>query len=177
MVSRRDRLNIDKALGTHIGIGLDGNDSQKDIAETDFVSGCCLLTRREVIEKIGMLDEKFFLYLEDADFCVRAKAAGYRVVYQPKARLFHKVSHSTSWDSPTYIYFNLRNKYLFLRKNSNWRKWIWNLPYFIYFYGRQLIRLIFKHRNYRAARAAFYAIVDGIRNYTGTAGEGSLYRL
>jgi hypothetical protein len=171
------RLDIDKALGTHPGIGLEDDGSQRECVETDFVTGCCLLTRQEVLEKIGKLDQSYFLYMEDADFCVRAKRAGFSVIYEPSAVVYHKVSNSTGWDSPTYIYFNLRNKILFLRKNSNISRCIWNLHYFIYFYGRQLIRLIFKHRNYRAARAAIFGIIDGFRNYTGNIGEGSLYKL
>ncbi len=171
------KLDIHRALGTHPKMGEEDNASQNKCVDTDFVTGCCLLTRREVIERIGMLDYNYFIYLEDADYSVRAKKAGYSVIYQPAAVLYHRVSSSTGLDSPSYVYFNLRNKIIFLRKNSTPRRWILNLLYFIFFYGRQLIRLTFKHRNYRAARAALIGIIDGLRNYTGAMGEGSLYKL
>jgi GT2 family glycosyltransferase len=171
------KLNVDKALGTHPGMGEEADESKSECVDTDFVTGCCLLTRREVIAKIGMLDHNYFIYLEDSDYSLRARRAGYRVLYQPKAVLYHRVSSSTGLDSPGYIYFNLRNKIFFLRKNSTLFRWVMNLPYFTYFYGRQLIRLMFKHRNYRAARAALFGIIDGLRNYTGTVGEGRLYKL
>ncbi|HUI30971.1 MAG TPA: glycosyltransferase family 2 protein [Candidatus Acidoferrales bacterium] len=171
------RLDIDRGLGTHIGIGKEDDGLQQHCVETDFVTGCCMLIKREVIEKIGKLDHSYFLYLEDADYSVRAKRAGYSVLYQPAAVLYHRVSSSIRWDSPTYVYFNLRNKILFLRKNGNPRKWLFNLQYFIYFYGRQFVRLILKHKNYRAARAAFLGLRDGLINYTGSNGEGSLYKL
>ncbi len=170
-------LEIGRAQGTHIGIGLEDDLSQKEPIETGFVTGCCLLIRREVIEKIGKLDHSYFLYFEDADYSVRTKRAGYSVIYQPAAALYHRVSSSTGWDSPTYVYFNLRNKILFLRKNGAPWDWLLNLHYFIYFYGRQFIRLIFKRKNYRAARAAFLGLRDGLMNYTGKFGEGSLYKL
>lgn len=60
-----------------------------------FLTGCCLLIRREVLEKIGLLDEGFYLYSEDADFCLRAVKAGYKLIYEPEARIYHKVSQST----------------------------------------------------------------------------------
>lgn len=171
------RLDVNKALGRHIGIGKIDDGYRMECVETDFVTGCCLLTKREVIDKIGMLDHSYFLYDEDADYSIRARKAGYSVLYQPSASLYHRVSKSAGWDSPVYIYFNLRNKLLFLRKNGNPRKLIFNLHYFLYFYSRQFIRLLFKHRNYRAARAAFLGLRDGLMNYTGDIGEGSLHKL
>ncbi|HQT91544.1 MAG TPA: glycosyltransferase family 2 protein [Candidatus Kryptobacter bacterium] len=170
-------LSIDKALATHRGIQKEDNGAFDTLQETDFVTGCCLMTKREVIEHIGMLDTGFFLYYEDSDFCTRAKDAGYSVIYQPKAVLYHKVSYSTELDSPVYIYFNLRNKILFLRKHGSPARWIRHLPYFFYFYGRQFIRLIIKRHNLRGARAAYLGLVDGLRSFTGEHGEGNLMRL
>jgi GT2 family glycosyltransferase len=71
----------------------DGNfDRQRDVS---FLTGCCLLIRRRLLKEIGLLDEGFYLYSEDADYCIRTAKTGYRLVYQPKARVFHKVSQST----------------------------------------------------------------------------------
>lgn len=60
-----------------------------------FLTGYCLLIRRQLLEKIGLLDEGYYLYSEDADYCLRASKAGYRLIYDPKARIYHKVSQST----------------------------------------------------------------------------------
>jgi GT2 family glycosyltransferase len=60
-----------------------------------FLTGCCLLIRRDVLNKVGLLDEGFFLYSEDADYCLRTARAGYRLRYEPRSRIFHKVSSST----------------------------------------------------------------------------------
>jgi GT2 family glycosyltransferase len=57
--------------------------------DVDWVSGVCLLTRREVIEKIGLLDEHYFMYFEDIDFCHRTKDAGWRVYYVPSSQILH----------------------------------------------------------------------------------------
>ena len=53
--------------------------------ETGYASGCCLLAKRITVEKIGLLDESYFMYSEDADWCMRARRAGFRVMYEPRA--------------------------------------------------------------------------------------------
>jgi|SRR3989344_5825534 len=58
--------------------------------EVDAVSGAYMLINREVFERIGLFDEKFFMYLEDIDFCVRAKQSGFKVVFCPKSAIFHE---------------------------------------------------------------------------------------
>lgn len=71
----------------------------KNPAETDWVSGCCMLIKREVFEKIGFLDDDYFLYNEDVDFCARAKEAGYTIVVVPAARIYHKFAASMGGSS------------------------------------------------------------------------------
>jgi GT2 family glycosyltransferase len=60
-----------------------------------FLTGCCLLIRRDVLQTVGLLDEGYHLYSEDADYCLRAARAGFTLHYQPASRLYHKVSSST----------------------------------------------------------------------------------
>jgi len=59
------------------------------IHEVAGVSGSCMLIRREVIDQIGYLDERFFAYQEDTDFCFRARQAGWRIYYLPQAQIIH----------------------------------------------------------------------------------------
>jgi len=92
--------------------------------ETGYASGCCLLVKREVVERIGMLDEAYYMYTEDADFCMRARRAGYRVVYEPRARVWHKVSVSAGGHLSA---FKMRNKFLsnyrFFARYDAWYQW------------------------------------------------------
>lgn len=82
--------------------------------ERDFVSGCCMLVKREVFEKIGFFDEKYFLYLEDVDFCVRVKKAGYKIYLTPTAKIFHYGGASgNDWIK---IVYSLKNSILFTIK-------------------------------------------------------------
>jgi GT2 family glycosyltransferase len=66
-----------------------GRDDFEHVAETDEVSGACLLFRRQVIEEIGLLDDGFFLYYEDVDLCYRTKLAGWKVFILPEAQVVH----------------------------------------------------------------------------------------
>ncbi len=75
----------------------------------DYITGCCLLIKREVIEKIGLLSEDYFLYYEDADWCLQAKKAGYECVLAREAKIYHKQSRSAGEFSYPYIYYHSRN--------------------------------------------------------------------
>ncbi len=82
--------------------------------ESDYITGCALLVKREVIEKIGPLDERFFLYWEDSDWGLRARAAGCKCVVVPAARIWHKVSASSGGtDSPLKAYHKTFSHLLF----------------------------------------------------------------
>lgn len=69
--------------------------------DVDFVTFACALIKREVLERIGYMDEGYApIYYEDADFCLRARAAGFRIVYEPAATLLHKESVSMNKQPP-----------------------------------------------------------------------------
>ena len=91
--------------------------------DVDFIVGCGLMVKRAVLENVGLLDERYFLYFEETDLCARARKAGYRVVYQPGARLWHKVSQSTGEDSLLTLYYMRRNALLYLGRHGEcpWR--------------------------------------------------------
>lgn len=57
--------------------------------EVDAISGACFFVRREVIDKVGLLDEQYFMYAEDLDLCLRIKQAGWKIYYHPKAKIIH----------------------------------------------------------------------------------------
>lgn len=92
-----------------------------EVEETDFASGASLLIKKEVMEKIGLLDEKYFLYYEDADWCLRVKRAGYKIIYQPQAVIYHQESTATKKGSPNYYYYFTRNRLYFVKKFFNRR--------------------------------------------------------
>jgi hypothetical protein len=98
-----------------------------------YIPGCSVLVRRELIERIGMLDPKFFYLYEEVDWCFRARQAGYSLVLVPAAHIWHKEARAYSGTkSPRYLYYFTRNHLLFFRKNfSGWSR------YRLYFYKLQ----------------------------------------
>jgi GT2 family glycosyltransferase len=104
---------------THIESEILNNKLGRDI---DYVSGCCMLVKKEVFEKIGLFDERFFFYFEDADFCLRAKKEGFKITVNTSVCVFHKLGGSIGRWSKKAILYNLKNNFLFINKNLEWRK-------------------------------------------------------
>lgn len=84
--------------------------------ELDMVSGCCMLVKRAVFERLGFLDPGYFMYYEDADFCQRAQEEGYRVLCVPTAKIWHKVSRSTIGNLARFRYYQARSRALYYRR-------------------------------------------------------------
>ena len=85
------------------------------VSEVDFVTGCALLLRCAALERAGLLDERFFMYYEETEWCVRVRRAGWRIVHVPAAQLWHKIPIIDRVDKPYVAYYMTRNRLLFLR--------------------------------------------------------------
>lgn len=83
-------------------------------AETGFNTGCCMMFGRNVPEKSGLMNEKYFLYYEDVEFSVQVKHSGYKLIYLPKAYMWHKnASSSGRPGSDVHVYYQTRNRLYF----------------------------------------------------------------
>ena len=109
-------LSKTTARTVHFRYGEEKNLLEEKISTVSFATGCCLCISREVIEKIGLLDEDFFLYEEDAEYSFRIQKYGYDIVYTPKSIIYHKVSASTGDGSSLTQYYAVRNKYILIKK-------------------------------------------------------------
>lgn len=87
------KLNLLTATPKHQTV----DKSRKKTTYHDFVSFACVLIKKEVFEKIGLLDERYFMYLEDVDFCIRAKEKSYKIASVPLVVVDHLVSSSFSF--------------------------------------------------------------------------------
>ncbi|MGI8420247.1 MAG: glycosyltransferase family 2 protein [Candidatus Levyibacteriota bacterium] len=98
----------------HRGVDEVDEGQYNNTEKVDFASGCCMMIKKEVFEKIGMFDERYFLYYEDADLCERMKRAGYALYYAPDAFLYH-INASSSGGAGNVIqdYYITRNQMLF----------------------------------------------------------------
>ncbi len=158
----------------HVGILKYDNELASIHTDNDFISGCFSMFRSSVLKEVGLLDEQFFAYMEDVDLNVRIKNAGYELEYIPEAFIYHKVSTTIEVDSPFYLYFNMRNRLIMLKKHNSAIELIAAVPYLSFYYGRQIIRLALKHRYWAGLKAVLYGIQDGLRGFTGRFGKGRL---
>lgn len=94
----------------HIGLGQEDRGQFDEECPIGFATGCCLLLPGTVIERAGLLDERFFLYYEDTEYSFRLQELGIAIYYCPQARLYHKVGASSKGaDSPLCAYYIARN--------------------------------------------------------------------
>lgn len=85
--------------------------------DVDWVSGACMMVRRETMDAVGLLDEGFFMYAEDVDWCYRMKQAGWRVCYLPQAEVRHHIGRSTRNVPYRMTYERHRSMWRFYRKH------------------------------------------------------------
>lgn len=110
--------SVDLANLAVVAHGRDERRAFAEEAETDYATGSAMLVRREVFDRIGMFDERFFLVWEDVDFCLRARAAGFRIGVTPVAEVLHGRSVTFGGDgAPLFRYFSIRNSFLIVREH------------------------------------------------------------
>jgi GT2 family glycosyltransferase len=103
--------------------------------EVDFISLCVALIKKEVFEKIGFLDQNFFLYYDDTDFCYRAKKAGFKLIYIPHLRAYHDIDEIyISRATPMRLYYLARSYFIFVKKHFNIILVFYSLILFIFLY-------------------------------------------
>ena len=116
------KIDWQNVIGIHIGVDEVDHGQFSKRLEINLATGACILIRRQVFKKIGFFDEKYFLYLEDMDFCVRAKRAGFKIIFEPKAILWHKNASSGGGSgSGLQDYYISRNRLLFATKYAKAR--------------------------------------------------------
>lgn len=142
------------------------DDGQFDnIKEIDAVSGCAILVKSYLLKNVGELDPEYFAYYEEIDWCIRAKRAGYKVVYAPKAIVFHKGAESTGQRfNPIVAYYKTRNLILFMRKNGRRRHWLTFIPYFMLLFVVRSLRAIW-HFQPRVIWLMFKGVGWNVKNF------------
>ena len=84
-----------------------------EVSEIDYAVGCAMLVKSDVIRQVGLMDPRYFMYYEEADWCRRIRGAGYRILYVPRGRAWHKVSLDGDERNHASYYFS-RNRLLYL---------------------------------------------------------------
>ncbi|MBI4814148.1 MAG: glycosyltransferase family 2 protein [Methanobacterium sp.] len=142
----------------------DGQCDQSRIVDT--IEGCSILFKREVLEKVGLFDPVYFAYWEDTDLCFRIRKNGYKLLYVPQARIWHKIG--VSWDS-YFSYFVIyhylvRNRLIFMwRFASRLQKTTFTI-FFIFYLLANIILMLIKE-DLETSKEGLRAISDGINDF------------
>jgi len=144
----------------HIGIGKLDTQEYNIAKFTDYAPTCFAYVKKEVFDKIGLMDEKYFVYVDDTDFMYRATIAGYGIWYEPSLFIEHKVSQSTGglmtdfslyYDTRNKIYFSKKFNNLFLKFSSNF----FAISFAFYF--------AYKEKRKSAIASVKKAVIDGFK--------------
>lgn len=105
------QVDWDNMYASHRGVDEVDHGQYDKIESTSFITGCSLVVRADIVRKIGMLDDRYYLYLEDLDWCLRMKKAGYRIIYVPSSSLWHVNAGSSGRPgNPLHEYYFTRNR-------------------------------------------------------------------
>lgn len=134
-------IDWNNVYGSNHGVDEVDKGQFEKVVDIDFATGCCMFIRREVLENTGLFDKKYYAYVEDADLSQRVKKAGWRVLYTPHAKLWHKVGQTFGIGSEKNDYYITRNRMLFGLKYARLRT---KIAIF-----RESLRLLLKGRKWQ----------------------------
>jgi len=113
------KIDWSNILGKHMGVDKVDRGQFNKMKRVDFATGCAMMVKKEVFKRVGLFDERFFLYLEDLDFSYRTRKFGFKIFFNPLAVVWHKNAGSSSSGSALQQYYITRNRLLFGRKHAS----------------------------------------------------------
>lgn len=156
------KINWNKGIVKHLGDKEYDRGQYNKLREIEYSPTCCMLVHKDIFEKIGLMDEAYFMYYDDTDFCIRVLKNHYKILYVPKAYLWHKVSSSSGGKSSDIsVYYSNRNR-LYIMKKFNF-----NVISYIYTYTTRIIKMVFAMISNSNEKLIFNAIIDYKRNNMG----------
>lgn len=141
--------------------------------QTPYAHGAAMMLKREVIDKVGLMPECYFLYYEELDWSMMITRAGYEIWYEPACTIYHKESQSTGQNSPLRTYFITRNRLLLVKRNFKGYK-----KYLAYAYLQIIVatRDIFKYL-FKGQTDLLKATLNGLRDFNNNQFSSRLCRL
>jgi GT2 family glycosyltransferase len=153
---------VDWAAADAINVGAGETDQgQYPARRVDFVNGCGILVSKIAIERVGLIDERFFMYWEETDWCVRMHEAGLDVRFQPAARMQHKAPLTWEQQSPLTLYYMGRNRLFFFARHGRAMQRVGA----VMGAAKGLLHGVVHNRragNHAASEAAQRALIDGL---------------
>jgi GT2 family glycosyltransferase len=134
------------------------------IIQINFISFCFVLMPKFILQKVGLLDETYFMYVDDWDYCYKVWKLGYKLYHVINSEIWHKVGASSRKGevSEFSVYWTIRNRIIFILKNLPFHQ---KISSFIFFIISRLIRFTFLllNKKFILIKAQIYGIIDGIR--------------
>ena len=156
-----------------IGYGEEDNGQYDTSHQTPYAHGAAMMLKREVIDKVGLMPECYFLYYEELDWSMMINRTGYEIWYDPASTIYHKESQSTGQNSPLRTYYITRNRLLLVKRNYTGLK-----KYLAYTYlqmivaTRDIIKYIIKGQ-----KDLLKAATNGLRDFNNNQFSARLCRL
>lgn len=140
------------------------------IKEVDWVTGCALLTRNQILKESGLLAANFFIYYEDVDLSFRIKKMGYRLVYHPQSIIYHiagasnkkKTKGKEGFVNPIVHYLNVRNRIWLLKKHTPWY-FVPTVTGYIFLYISAIMIYFVARLRFKKFFAVTRAVKDGLQ--------------
>lgn len=152
-------FSVLRGRSKHYGFNKKDNGNFDQLREVEYSPTCCMLIARGVFERIGVMDPNYFVYFDDADFCLRARRAGVKLVYFPEIKLLHKVSSIIGYRSETSIRYITRNHVYFVLKHYRLVQLLYYLPVC---QALVFVRCLFAKNKAKALPIAQKALWEGI---------------
>jgi GT2 family glycosyltransferase len=146
----------------HIGTDQEDSDIYNHIKKIDYAPTCCMLLKKTVLDKVGVMDEKYFVYFDDVDFCLRVKKQNVIMSYIPTAKIYHKVGSLTGGEVSDFtLYYGSRNRVYFLKKHAHKIIWMfWLIQKQLRFLFAFLVLGKYRANQYLICQRGFF---DGVR--------------
>ena len=137
-------------------------DFSKSTQKVDAVTGCTLLVKSELLDKIGLLNKKYFAYFEEVEWCVRARRAFYEIVYVPKGKIWHKGSVTSNKIRGFALYQHTRNRFWFMKQYASCKQYRLFLAYFFGFKFFSFAGWALLHKNKPLLVCFLKGVKDGL---------------
>jgi hypothetical protein len=154
-------IDLLKGESHEVGFKELDNGQHDKIYELDYVGGSCLLVKKIVLEDIGLLDSRFFMYWEDVDWCFTGREHGYKSVYAFKSRIWHK--YGTSSENYLKTYYHNRNRLYFTRKHADKKVYQKFLKHFLRDVALESGYQLVYQRNWAMFKALISGTIQGFK--------------
>jgi GT2 family glycosyltransferase len=154
------RLDMHRGRPIRIGAGEVDTGQHDCIEEMDYVEGSCMLASSEVLMKIGLLNSRYFAYWEETDLCRRGAEAGYKSVYVPKSKIWHKIGSSSN--SSFRLYHMTRNRLWFMRAHAKGKDLLIFLLYFFGYAFWLTCGVYLRRKDTKSLTAFMKGVLDGV---------------